>query len=91
MLSEVDPRTTAEAGRAIAEHDVRDDLAHVDLPSIVVVGSADLLTPPVHARGVVAAVPGAELRVLDGVGHQVMQEAPVELAAIIEELTGPSA
>jgi len=89
MLSEVDPRTTAEAGRAIAEHDVRDDLAHVDLPSIVVVGSADLLTPPVHARGVVAAVPGAELRVLDGVGHQVMQEAPVELAAIIEELTGP--
>jgi pimeloyl-ACP methyl ester carboxylesterase len=91
MLSDVDPRTTAEAGRAIAEHDVRDDLSHVDLPSIVVVGTADLLTPPAHARGVAAAIPGAELRVLDSVGHQVMQEDPTSLAGIIRELTGPSA
>ncbi len=86
MLSEVEPRTAAEAGRAIAEHDVRDDLGHVDLPSMVVVGDADLLTPIAHARGVAECVPGSDLRVLPGVGHQVMQEAPAELTALIDEL-----
>ncbi|MFZ4516796.1 MAG: alpha/beta fold hydrolase [Microthrixaceae bacterium] len=91
MLSEVEPRTAAEAGRAIAEHDVREDLGHVDLPSMVVVGDADLLTPPAHARGVAECVPGAELRVLPGVGHQVMQEAPEELAELIEELVDRTA
>ena len=54
--------------------------------TMVVVGDADLLTPPAHARGVAECVPGAELRVLPGVGHQVMQEAPEELAALVEEL-----
>ncbi|MFM7509054.1 MAG: alpha/beta fold hydrolase, partial [Actinomycetota bacterium] len=83
MLAEVDPRTTASAGRAIALHDVRDDLGHVDVPALVVVGSADLLTPPAHAKGVAAAIPGAQLHVLDGVGHQVMQEAPTRLATLI--------
>ena len=86
MLAEVDPVTTTEAGRAIAHHDVRSDLSHVDVPTLVVVGSADVLTPPAHAREVVAAVPGAELHVLEGVGHQVMQEAPTRLAALITTL-----
>lgn len=86
MIASVDPQTAVEAGRAIAEHDVRDDLGHLDVPTLVVVGDADLLTPPSHAEVIVDAVPGAQLRVLPGVGHQVMQEAPEELAALIEEL-----
>jgi pimeloyl-ACP methyl ester carboxylesterase len=86
MIAEVDPVTAVEAGRAIAEHDVRHNLGHVAVPSLVVVGDADLLTPPSHAEAVVEAVPGAQLRILPGVGHQVMQEAPEELAALIEEL-----
>jgi pimeloyl-ACP methyl ester carboxylesterase len=86
MIAEVDPLTAVEAGRAIADHDVREDLGHVDVPSLVVVGDADLLTPPSHAEAVVEAVPGAQLRLLPGVGHQVMQEAPEELATFIDEL-----
>ncbi len=86
MLAEVEPATTVEAARAIAAHDVREDLRHVTLPTLVVVGDADLLTPPAHARGVVDAVPGAQLRVLSGVGHQVMQEDPEALGHLIDEL-----
>ena len=86
MISEVSPETAVQAGTAIAEHDVRDDLGHVDVPALVVVGDADLLTPPTHARTVVDCVPGAQLRVLQGVGHQVMQEDPEALARLIDEL-----
>jgi pimeloyl-ACP methyl ester carboxylesterase len=86
MIAELPPETAVEAGSAIASHDVREDLHHVEVPSLVVVGDADLLTPPAHARGVAAAVPGSQLRVLAGVGHQVMQEDPEALASLIDEL-----
>ena len=88
MIAELSPETAVEAGAAIAAHDVRADLHHVEVPSLVVVGDADLLTPPAHARGVVEAVPGAQLRVLSGVGHQVMQEDPEALGRLVDELAG---
>ena len=87
MIAELPAETAVEAGRSIAAHDVRKDLGHVDVPSLVVVGDADLLTPPAHAHGVVEAVPGAQLRVLPGIGHQVMQEDPDALSGLIDELS----
>jgi pimeloyl-ACP methyl ester carboxylesterase len=86
MIAEVEPETAMQAGAAIAAHDVREDLGHVDVPAMVVVGGADLLTPASHARGVAECVPDADLRVLRGIGHQVMQEAPEELEGLIDEL-----
>ncbi len=86
MLSEVEPRTAAQAGAAIATHDVRAALGHVTVPTFVVVGTDDHLTPVAHARIVADEVTGARLEVLEGVGHQVMQEDPVVLAALIDEL-----
>lgn len=90
MLSEVEPRTAAEAGAAIATHDVRAALAHVDVPTLVVVGTDDHLTPVAHAKIVAEEVTGARLHVLDGIGHQVMQEDPVALAALVDELAAIS-
>ncbi|CAN5682228.1 alpha/beta hydrolase [soil metagenome] len=87
MLSEFDPDVARDAGRAIATHDVRDDLADVSLPTLVVVGDSDRLTPPAHARLVEEAIAGAQLRVLPGIGHQVMQEDPDALARLIDELS----
>jgi pimeloyl-ACP methyl ester carboxylesterase len=88
MMSELPPEVAAAAGRAIAGHDVREDLSHVDVPTKVVVGSADRLTSVAHAKVIAQLVQGAELHVLDQVGHQVMQEAPYELDELIEELAG---
>ena len=86
MISEFPPDSAAEAGDSIARHDVRDDLAHVDVPSVVLVGDADRLTPPAHARLVRDCVPGAELVVLPGIGHQVMQEAPLAVLDVLTKL-----
>jgi pimeloyl-ACP methyl ester carboxylesterase len=91
MIADVEPETAMQAGAAIAAHDVREDLGHVDVPAMVVAGGADLLTPVSHARVVAECVPGADLRVLRGIGHQVMQEAPDQLAGLIDELAGLSA
>jgi pimeloyl-ACP methyl ester carboxylesterase len=86
MLAAVPQRTLAEALTSLTEHDVRDELSHVSIPTTVVVGDSDRLTPPAHAKGVRRAIPGAELVVLDEVGHQVMQEDPDAVVAAIASL-----
>ncbi len=86
MLSTMDDHNLIAAGRAIVDHDVRKDLAHVKVPAMVVVGSADLLTPVSQAKVLAAAIPGALLRILPGVGHQTMQEAPERFAELVDEL-----
>ena len=86
MLAESNPTIAQDAGRAIATHDVLDDLTHVSIPTLVVVGDLDRLTPPAHAEMLVKAVPKAQLRVLCDVGHQVMQEDPEALHRLINEL-----
>jgi pimeloyl-ACP methyl ester carboxylesterase len=86
MLAETSNQTLAESGAAIADHDVRDELAAVAVSTMVVVGDQDRLTPPGHARALAELVPGTELVVLPGIGHQVMQEAPAELVAAIDQL-----
>ena len=86
MISEFPPESAAEAGDSIARHDVREDLSHVDVPAVVLVGDADRLTPPAHARLVRDCVPGAELVVLPGIGHQVMQEAPLAVLDVLRRV-----
>ena len=86
MLSQVSNETLAEAGGSIAAHDVREFLPSVKVPTIVVVGSRDRLTPPVHGRQISDFIPGAELVVLPGVGHQVMQEDPQAVVDAVDRL-----
>lgn len=91
MLAEMDHDHLIAAGRAMVDHDVRKDLAHVKVPAMVVVGSADLLTPVSQSRVLADAVPGSVLHVLPGIGHQTMQEAPERFAELVDELAGMAA
>lgn len=86
MLAEMDHDHLIAAGRAIVDHDVRKDLTHVKVPAMVVVGSADLLTPVNQSKVLRDAMPGSVLHVLPGVGHQTMQEAPERFAELVDEL-----
>ena len=66
-----------------------DELAHlpsIRVPTSVVVGSRDPLTPSRAARRMVAAIRGAELHVVPGAGHQLMMERPAELAVLLDAL-----
>jgi len=56
--------------------DARPLLPEIDVPTTVIVGSADTLTPPAMSEAMVAAIPGADLVVLPGAGHLSNLEAP---------------
>ncbi|MEV8067673.1 alpha/beta hydrolase [Streptomyces sp. NPDC085995] len=65
------------------DHGVR----RLRVPAAVVVGTADRLTPPVHARALAAALPQCVgLTELPGLGHMTPMEAPEAITAKIREL-----
>ena len=56
--------------------DSRPDLPAIDVPTTVVVGSEDTLTPPPLSEAMAEQIPGAELVVLEGAGHLSNLEDP---------------
>ena len=51
-------------------------LSTIDVPTTVIVGSADTLTPPPMSEAMAEAIPGAELVLLEGAGHLSNLEDP---------------
>jgi len=51
--------------------DARPGLGQLTAPTLVIHGTQDPLFPPGHAVALAREIPGAELLMLDGVGHQV--------------------
>lgn len=65
--------------------DLHEGLAAIPLPTTVVCGTRDRLTPLPLARRLAARVPGATIVELEGVGHMVPLEAPDRLAEVLTE------
>ena len=82
-------RISAAGFRAAVEclptHDVRDDLARITCPVLVIVGAEDRETPPAYAEALAAGLPDSTLEVLDGVGHLSPAEAPERFNRLVAE------
>jgi pimeloyl-ACP methyl ester carboxylesterase len=83
MLAATDKETTREAVSALLHLDFTDGLPGLDVPTLVVVGTADALTPPRDARRISELVPDSQLVELPGGGHMLMYERTAELDALI--------
>ncbi|MEU3458625.1 alpha/beta hydrolase [Streptomyces sp. NPDC006733] len=74
-------------GRVLAGLDLDAALGGLTAPTAVLVGSADKLTPPVHARGMAAALPHCVgLTELDGLGHMTPIEGTDAVADVVRGL-----
>lgn len=60
----------------IARIDGRPHLAAISVPTLVLVGDCDSLTPPEHSEEMAAAIPGARLVVVPECGHGSTLEQP---------------
>jgi pimeloyl-ACP methyl ester carboxylesterase len=83
MLAGCNRQTTREAVSALLELDLTEGLPKVHVPTLVVVGTADALTPPRDARRIAEMVPDARLVEFEGGGHMLMYERSDELDALI--------
>jgi 3-oxoadipate enol-lactonase len=66
--------------QACAAHDTNARLGQIELPTLVVHGTVDDLLPVQNGRLIAERIPGAQLEILDDVGHLFFWERP-QLAA----------
>jgi non-heme chloroperoxidase len=71
--------------RAMLEMDLRDGRASIKVPTTVVAGTRDGLTPISHSRGIAKAIPGARLVEVPGAGHMLPYEATELVTDLIAE------
>ena len=71
----------------IGRPDSRPDLPGLHVPTLVLVGDRDPLTPPIRAREMADALPDAQLVIVPGCGHASTLEQPDAVnAALLEWL-----
>lgn len=97
-----EPDVVAEMGRTLETHDaqgyighctalrdadLRDEVGTIGLPSLVMVGTADVSTPPEESRWLHRRITGSRLEELPDAGHLSNLEQPAAFAdAVLEHL-----
>lgn len=79
-----------QAARLLAGGRLLDDAAAIDVPTAILVGARDRITPPANARRVYNALRSPSqrhaYREIADAGHAVCQEQPADIARIIAEI-----
>jgi pimeloyl-ACP methyl ester carboxylesterase len=69
---------------AYLAHETADRLHAIKVPTLVLAGGQDIITPPRYGRLVAERIPGARLEVLPEEAHQPFQEVPDEFNARVD-------
>jgi pimeloyl-ACP methyl ester carboxylesterase len=70
----VPEQVRAQATSALGAHDLLDRMGTIDLPTLVIGGSRDVLIRPSQVNDLADAIPGSELHMLEGAGHLIIWE-----------------
>jgi pimeloyl-ACP methyl ester carboxylesterase len=87
MMGACKPDVRSACGLAMADMDLHHALVRLTVPTLVMAGSRDRLTPPSHARRIASELPNlTQLIELPDTGHMGPLERPQEVAAALAEL-----
>ena len=79
-------RQLRSAARAALDDLVAQDAAALTIPIGAIWGTSDLISGPAERAALAAAVPQAQIRELEGVGHVPLLEAPERFRAALRDL-----
>jgi pimeloyl-ACP methyl ester carboxylesterase len=89
MILGTKPEAAAAALRAMAvRRDQTELLSSIDVPTLIVVGGEDAITPPSDAEEMVAKIKGSRLVRIEGAGHLSNVERPEEFNRALGEFVG---
>jgi pimeloyl-ACP methyl ester carboxylesterase len=78
IMARIPAEGYAQAARMLSTADITTDLARLPagMPIQIVVGQADVITPPADNLEIAAVLPGASVHVIAGAGHALYLEKP---------------
>jgi pimeloyl-ACP methyl ester carboxylesterase len=89
MLIATPPDVRADVGIALSEMDLYHALPRLTVPTLVIAGADDRLTPPSHATRIGESLPSLHrLVVLENTGHMGPLERPAEITEALVQLAG---
>jgi len=65
--------------------DSTETCATIDVPTLVIVGDEDVITPPKEARRTCEAIAGSRLEILSQAGHLSSMERPAAFNTVVSE------
>lgn len=80
-----DPTTVYGDYVACNGFDLMNHLHEMQLPTLVICGTEDRLTPLKYGRFMAEQLPDARMVIIEGAGHMVMLEQPAAVATAVEE------
>jgi pimeloyl-ACP methyl ester carboxylesterase len=81
----MDPDVFLRMLQRAGQHDAREFLPAIDVPTLVVAAEHDTFTPMALAEEMAAAIPNAELEVVEEASHAAPVEQPDRIAERIED------
>jgi pimeloyl-ACP methyl ester carboxylesterase len=89
MMAQTAPEGIVGGLEAMIERpDSTPTCATIDVPTLIVVGEEDVLTPPKEARALHHAIPGSRIEVLRQAGHLSNVERPAAFNTVVSEFLG---
>ncbi len=86
MLESASVESIVGASEAmIARADSTPLLPTIDVPTLIICGEEDVLTPPKESRAMQAAIPGSRLEIIPGAGHVSNIERPAAVNQVLTE------
>lgn len=83
-MARIDPQAYRQGAQAVWLADQRQRAAAVAVPSLVLCGSEDRITPPALSEELAALIPGARLERIEGAGHLANAEQPAAFNSAID-------
>jgi 3-oxoadipate enol-lactonase len=83
MIAGADDDGYAACCEVVAAVDLRDDLARMTAPTLVIAGWQDLALPPEHQQLIADSIPGAELLTVSPAAHLANLEQPLEVTGAL--------
>jgi pimeloyl-ACP methyl ester carboxylesterase len=86
VVGRTPPATIAAVQRGLAARpDVTAQLLAVRVPTLIIVGEFDAISPPTEMQAIANAIPGATFVEIPNAGHMTTVEKPAAVNAALEE------
>lgn len=88
MFDAIDPVGYAGCCAALRDMDLRNSVADISVPTLLIGGSEDIATPPDTMESLQGSIPGSRLIVIDGAAHLSNIDQPQRFnETVLEEIT----
>jgi pimeloyl-ACP methyl ester carboxylesterase len=89
VMLRVPPQVTLDDFIACNNYDVTNELGRLQkIPTLIVTGAADVMTPPKLATALSEKIPQSRLEFIDAAGHQLFTEKPHQFNDLVDDFVG---